>query len=167
MSENIDEIVCNLIRIRSSIGGLYSAVNRARNIRAFNNGSCCYKFNIPGFGSKIFNKSELLRLDEESLCRTIESVLSESPNMSLTMRQIALLFLIVRMPIQKLYQSYNKALYMKSTGRKFCFTFCNPFRDIGQNNIICKTYHSQQLIDLFCNCGEGKFNIFSTIGNMQ
>lgn len=166
MSENIDEYVCNLIAGKSLIAGLYSAVNRARNIRAFNNGVYCYKFYLPGIGSRVFKRGELLKLDNEALCRTIESVAAEIVNGRPTVRQAALMLLIVRIPIQKLYQAYNKALFMKSTIRKFCFTFCNPFYEISLVNRRCVTYNSQQLIDLFCHCSQDRFDTFFMWNNL-
>ena len=168
MSDMID-FIKQLIAGKKIINGIYEAVNRAKNVRKFNNGNFCYTLIIPDFGSKTFSRGELLTLDNAALCTSFSSFnIQQSINDVGPFGLIVLLFLLTRKEIEGFYQSYYKALYMKSVLKQMCIVFKNPFVDPSESNSKknCICLSNFTIISLFESCDLPEFNIFELIGEI-
>lgn len=158
MGQALLDYICNLIAGSCTINQLYNAVERAREVRGFSNGQFCYRVFLPGIGCKTFKRGELLKLDDRALCTTIEQVAAEIEGCVPTVKQAVLLLLIARPSIKKFFEARFKACYLRSTVRKFCVTFYNPFFSISGVKQRCIQFKGPELGPLFCECSKRNFD---------
>lgn len=152
MGKALRNYVCNLIAGKGIIEKLYCAVFRACEIRGEKNGQYCFTINLKGIGCKTYKGGELVALYRLAQCTTVQQVANEVVAGAPTIDQAVLLLLIALIPIKRLYQAHIKAIYMRSTVRKFCFQFANPFYDVAGIDQRCILFNAKELIDLFCVC---------------
>jgi len=172
MSENppisINDYVENLVAGRKTIMGIYDAVDRAQNIRQYNNGRFCYKVVLNGIGQKVFLGNELRELDRLSLCTNMYTVFNEVGLQGgvMTVRQAVLLLLIKRNALVQLFQSYYKAIFMRNTIRKMCYTFKNPYAEAINVTKECLQLSGPQILALFDSCNLPRFNALLIWGRL-
>jgi len=165
----IEEYVCNLIAGRTILSGLYDAVERARASRA-NGTQFCYRFKFPLFDdgniseikSILLTGNQLVYLANKALNCSLEKLLTDhcaDP----TDETAILILLKLRDTILGLYQARYRAMFMKSTGRIFCYKFTNPFKnfDMIENfDKDCLTFsNAHTFLNFFCQCEKGDFII--------
>lgn len=125
MSISINSYVCNLIAGKSNIEHLYYSVDRARDQK--NRGKTyCAKINLPGVGVQTYNAPQLTNLDSEALQCSMNTLLARIDGVP-TVSQLVSVLLKARSTIQPLFQARQRAMFMRSTARIFCYTFNNPF----------------------------------------
>ena len=165
---SIYEYVQNLVAGRKIIMALYNAVDRAQNLRQFNNGRFCYKVVLNGIGQKVFFGYELRELDRLSLCTNMNTVFNEvaSQEGNMTMRQAVLLLLIKRNTLVQLFQSYYKAIFMRNTIRKMCYTFRNPYAEAANVKQECLQLSGPKILALFDSCDLPRFDALLIWGKL-
>lgn len=157
MATPITDYVCNLIAGKKLITDLYYAIDRAREQRS-NARLYCYKANFKGIGNKVYKSNELLQLDNLAQCSTMTSLLSQINGVP-TLNQFILVLLKAKTTLLNLFQSFNRALYIRSESKIFCYTFVNPFGSAaGVNRYRLSFNNANTFLNLFCNCEKNIFN---------
>ena len=172
----IEEYVCNLIAGRTILSGLYDAVERARASRA-NGTQFCYRFKFPIFDkngniteikSILLTGNQLVYLDRKALNCSLGKLLTDfCADPTPTDENLILLLLKLRNTILGLYQARYRAMFMKSTGRIFCYKFTNPFKnfDMIENfDKDCLTFsNAHTFLNFFCQCEKSDFIIANVV----
>lgn len=158
MTTTIEDYVCNLISGRTPISNLYVAIDRARDQRSQGK-QFCYRVVFEGIGCKTYKASQLIQLDDcASKCST--TYLINEYESSPTLDNFIKLLLNARNEILNLYQTRYRALYIKSAGKIFTYTFTNPFGSAANVEPNTLTFNSASVfLNFFC-IGEtdGKFD---------
>ena len=170
----IEEYVCNLIAGRTILSGLYDAVERARASRA-NGTQFCYRFKYPIFDkngniteikSILLTGNQLVYLDRKALNCSLGKLLTDFCDAPSDETAI-LILLKLRNTILGLYQARYRAMFMKSTGRIFCYKFTNPFKnfDMIENfDKDCLTFsNAHTFLNFFCQCEKSDFIIADVV----
>lgn len=170
----IEKYVCNLIAGRTILSGLYDAVERARASRA-NGTQFCYRFKFPLFDKSgniieikniLLTGNQLVYLANKALNCSLGKLLEEYCA-DRTDENAILILLKLRDTILGLYQARYRAMFMKSTGRIFCYKFTNPFKnfDMIENfDKDCLTFsNAHTFLNFFCQCEKGDFIIGDVI----
>lgn len=164
MSLSIEDFVCCLIAGRTSISKLYYNVDLARNQRS-KGLSFCYKATFPGVGNKMYKAYDLLRLDNLASCTSIDKAFAELGNQRPSMDQFVLILLIIKNELLKLYQTRYRALYIRSQGKIFCYTFVNPLGNnisLNKNRLTFKD--ATKFLNFFCQCEKKPFDPINDMG---
>jgi hypothetical protein len=165
MTTTIEDYVCNLIAGRNQISNLYYAVDRARYQRS-RGANFCYKVNFNGIGNKVYKTHELVALDDKALSCSLSYIISKITNPP-SLDDYVLLLLKGRLTIEKLYQTRYRALFMKSTTRKFCYTFVNPYGNLANVNKDRLDFNnSKPFINNFTECEKNLFNPKLVLSNL-
>ena len=170
----IEEYVCNLIAGRTILSGLYDAVERARASRA-NGTQFCYRFKFPIFDkngnitetkSILLTGNQLVYLDRKALNCSLGKLLTDFCDAPSDETAI-LILLKLRNTILGLYQARYRAMFMKSTGRIFCYKFTNPFKNfemIENFDKDCLTFsNAHTFLNFFCQCEKSDFIIADVV----
>lgn len=165
MATPITEYVSNLIAGRKSITDLYYAVDRAREQR--NNGKgYSYKASFRGIGNKVYKSNELLQLENLAQCSSMSSLLAQISGVP-TIDQYVLVLLKARNTLLNLYQTFYRALYIRSVGKIFVYTFVNPFGSAaGVNRSKLSFYNVYTFLALFDNCEKKPFDALLVLNGL-
>jgi hypothetical protein len=149
LTNPIIDYVHNLIAGRKPISDLYVAVDRARDQRSQGK-QFCYYVTFKGIGCKTYKASQLIQLDDcASKCST--TYLINEYKSSPTLDNFIKLLLNARIEILKLYQTRYRAQYIKSSAKKFTYTFTNPFGSAANVDTNTLSFDSATVfLSFFC-----------------
>jgi len=166
MSTSISDYVCNLIAGRSNITNLYYAVDRARDQRS-NGKTYCFKVVLPGIGNKLYRGNRLVELDDRATCSTMSYLLSQI-NGTPTVDQLVLVLLKAKNELRNLYQARQRALYIRSAAKIFCYTFNNPFGTAaGVNKNKLSFRNANDFLSFFCKCERNSFDATLILAGLE
>ncbi len=157
MTTTIADYMCNLIAGREKLATLYHSVDRAREIRS-RGGKFCYTASFKGIGNITLDGGQLLRLDDKACCIALSKLLAACDGTP-TIEEYILILLKLRNPIRELYQTRQRALFIKSQVKVFCYTFVNPLEPTVILNGRTKTFKSAiDFLNFFCQCEKTTFD---------